>query len=190
MHPPIVPAPSTNPPSALLSPSPESYLNERFPTQKTFLQNLALQNYGVAYRHCLTERTLRTVADDIGIVWPMKGTVKSKTFADTGLTIKLDDLTRWVGINPGSFKNIRASVAKARVAREHLRRQSIPSLDKKDASAANILKVLLTGNPVEYPGLENSSDMEDGEWDAIRMTGDSLDKLVKRVIEKFGSDGV
>lgn len=75
----------------------------------------------MAYKHCLSERTLRNVADLVGVIWPMKGTAKPKVFHDTGLVIKLDDLARWAGINPGSFKNIRASVAKARVAQERLR---------------------------------------------------------------------
>jgi hypothetical protein len=135
------------------------------------------------------ERTLRNVAELVGIVWPLKGTARPKVFNETGLVIKLDDLARWAGINPGSFKNIRASVAKARTAQERLRRRSaLLALDQKDAAATGILKVLLSGEQVEYPDLSSTFDMDEGAWDAIRMTADGLDRLVKRILEKYGSD--
>jgi hypothetical protein len=122
------------------------------------------------------------MADKVGIVWPMKGIIKAKIF-DDGMTIKLDDLVRWVGINPGSFKNIRGSVAKARLAWERLKRNA-PLLHKKDTIAADTLKILLFGDQIEFPDLNESFNMDEGEWDAVRMTGDGLDKLVKRVMEQ------
>ena len=179
---PIVPT-TPNPPSLSI----ESYLNEHFPEERVYLKGLVLQNYGVAYKHCLTEQTLRSIANQIGIVWPVKGTIKPKTFPDTGLVIKVDDLARWAGLNPGSFKNIWASVAKARVARELLRQQNILSLDTRDIIAIEVLKVLLSGEQVEYPDLEQTFSMQEGMWDAIRMTADGMDRLIKRVNDKFGS---
>jgi hypothetical protein len=166
----------------------DTYLDEHFPEQKLSLNSLGNERYGMAYKHCLSERTLRNVAERVGVIWPMKGTAKPKVFHDTGMVIKLDDLARWAGINAGSFKNIRASVAKARVARERLRRQSALSLDQRDASAVNILKVLLSEEQVVYPDLGQTFNMADGEWDAIRMTADSLDRLVKRILDKYDGD--
>lgn len=168
----------------------ELYLNLHFGTQKATLRSLVGNNkYGTAYRLALTERGIRSIAETMGMMWPFEGNVAPAVISSQ-LSISLADIVMWMGLGAASsFKNIRAIMAKSRVAWEKLNQwgRSGSSLNAEDAESLEILKTLVTADIIPFPDLSSEWNLSSGQFKAITMTKASWETLTASISQRSSS---